>query len=380
MPSHLKSGLKVLIIPDKLKGSLTAIDAAKAIAQGWNRSRPQDSLELMPMSDGGDGFCDAMNPLITAKPRTARAVDAAHRPCAVKWALAPGTRTAIIESANVIGLAMLPSGRFHPFNLDTFGLGVLIREVVAAGAQHCLIGLGGSATNDGGFGLARALGWEFHDAAGRPITRWTSLGDLATIRPAPKRGRLFARAVAAVDVRNPLLGWHGATCVYGPQKGLHGADLIHGERCLRRLAQVVARALRHDFAREPGAGAAGGLGFGVRAFLNARLEPGFQIFAQESKLEQHLSAADLVITAEGTIDNSSLMGKGVGQIAKRCHELGTPCIGLAGLVNLASRKRRVFTQLRSLTELTVLTGAKRYAAQWLARLATLAAGAWSTKT
>src|SRR5207245_1241211 len=147
-------------------------------------------------------------------------VNAAHQPCQAAWWWQPKTKTAVIESANAIGLAMLPSNRFHPFQLDTLGLGLVLKAVAELGVRRCLIGIGGSATNDGGFGLARALGWEFLDERNEAIECWTELTSLTRVR-APRRSHWFDELVVAVDVQNPLLGLHGCTRVYGPQKGLH---------------------------------------------------------------------------------------------------------------------------------------------------------------
>ena len=363
--------LKVLIVPDKFKGTLTARAAAGAIAAGWRKARPRDVLQLLPMSDGGDGFGDVVSARLHAEARTVKTVDAAHRPCEARWWWEPKSKTAIIESARVIGLAMLPTGRFHPFDLDTFGLGAVISAMRAEGAKRLLVGIGGSATNDGGFGLARALGWKFFDKSGKLIERWTRLDALTRIRP-PKR-RKVGKPIIAVDVQNRLLGPRGATRVYGPQKGLHSADFALVERCLRQLARVVRKQLGRDYARQPGSGAAGGLGFGLMAFLGARLEPGFALFARHAKLWRCLRTADLVITGEGAIDRSTLMGKGVGQIALTCRKLKTPCLGLAGGVVEPATINPRFTEVRALTELTTVERAKAKAAFWLERLAEKAA-------
>jgi glycerate kinase len=234
------------------------------------------------------------------------------------------------------------------------------------------MGIGGSATNDGGFGLACALGWEFLDREGEPIGQWTELGRLARIR-APQRRRWFNHIVVATDVRNRLLGRRGATRVYGPQKGLRPQDFSLADRCLGRLARVVKKQFGHDFAREPGAGAAGGLGFGLLAFLGAELQPGFDLFSRHAALERQLRAADLVVTGEGAIDHSTLMGKGVGQIAQRCRRLKIPCIGLAGMVSANFGSGTLFTRVHSLTELTAIAQAKAKPAYWLERLAQKAA-------
>jgi glycerate kinase len=360
--------LHILIIPDKFKGTLTARAAAEAIARGWRKARARDSLDRLPMSDGGDGFGEVTSALLKARLQRVKAVDAAHRPCVARWWWEPRTKTAVIESAAVIGLAMLPPKRFHPFQLDTLGLGAVVRAAARRGARRCLLGVGGSATNDGGFGLARALGWDFLNRQGELIERWTGLDRLERIR-APQRRRWFNGFVVATDVRNRLLGPRGATRVYGPQKGLRPRDFTLAERCLGRLARVVKRQLGRDFAREPGAGAAGGLGFGLLAFLRAELQPGLDLFARQAALERHLRAADLVVTGEGAIDRSTLMGKGVGQIAQRCRKLKIPCLGLAGRVSASPGTGAFFTQARALTELTSVAQAKARPAYWLERLA-----------
>jgi glycerate 2-kinase len=366
--------LKVLIIPDKFRGTLTAAAAAEAIARGWRKARPQDSLSLLPMTDGGDGFGEVTSVLLQASVQHFKTVDAAQRPCVARWWWEPRTRTAVIESAAVIGLAILPPKRFHPFQLDTLGLGAVVRAAAKKGARRCLMGIGGSATNDGGFGLARALGWEFLDRKGELIERWIGLHQLDRIRT-PRRHRWFSRFVVATDVQNRLLGQRGATRVYGPQKGLRPQDLALAERCLGRLARVVRKQFGRDFAREPGAGAAGGLGFGLPAFLGAEVQPGFELFARQAALERRLRGADLVVTGEGAIDRSTLMGKGVGQIAQRCRQLKIPCIGLAGMISASLETAAFFTQARALTELTSAAQAKAKPAYWLEQCAQLLASA-----
>jgi glycerate 2-kinase len=360
--------LRLLIVPDKFKGTLTAEAAARAMSNGWRASRPADSLTLLPMSDGGDGFGEAMRRLLGARIQRIWTVDAAHRRCQAKWWWAPQTHTAIIESASVIGLTMLPPRQFHPFGLDTFGLGALVQAASQKGARRCLIGIGGSATNDGGFGLARALGWQFVDREGLPIERWTDLSALARIDP-PLRRSWFGELLVAVDVQNPLLGRHGATRVYGPQKGLRPEDFKTSELCLGRMARVCRSRFGHSFAAQPGAGAAGGLGFGLRVFLGGRLTPGFALFARYAGLERRLLSADLVITGEGSIDNSTLMGKGVGQLASRCRELGIPCLGLAGCLQSTPKVQQTFSAVHCLQELTTLDQANANPALWLERLA-----------
>ena len=372
--------VNVLITPDKFKGTLTAHDAAEAMARGWRNARPSDSLVLLPMSDGGDGFGEVLGRLLDAKIQKIKTVDAAHRPCEANWWWEPKTKTAVIESANVIGLANLPPGKFHPFELDTFGLGAVIRAAAAKGARRCVIGIGGSATNDGGFGVARALGWKFLDREGATIERWTGLDRLARISR-PKRRRWFKELIVAVDVQNPLLGVRGATRVYGPQKGLREQDFAKAERALSRVAAAVDRFVVPPLGGSgrpatggtglrtfPGAGAAGGLGFGLMAFLGAKAEPGFELFARFAKLEKHLRAADLVITGEGCIDESTFMGKGVGEIARRCRKKKTPCLAIAGKIAARAAANRFFAKAHALIDVTTIAKAKSNPAAWLERL------------
>jgi glycerate kinase len=365
--------LRVLVVPDKFKGTINALSAAAAMARGWRRVRQGDTLQTLPMSDGGDGFGPVISRLLDASPQMVTTVDAAHRPCRARWWWEPRGKTAIVETAGVIGLAMLPPGRFHPFELDTFGLGKVFRAAEAKGARRLLIGIGGSATNDGGFGLARALGWQFLDARETTIEHWRDLARLCRVRP-PARPLRIREIVVAVDVQNKLLGARGATRVYGPQKGLRPSGFSAAERNLRRLTEVAESG--RIYRDRPGSGAAGGLGFGLLAFARARLEPGFELFARLAKLERRLAAADLVITGEGAIDRSTLMGKGVGEIAGKCRSLGIPCVGLGGVVSLSRSELRWFSKTAALTEVTTVEEARARPAFWLERLARLVAGDW----
>ena len=325
--------LRVLIVPDKFKGTLTAPGAAAAIADGWSAVRPQDSFELVPMSDGGEGFGELLGARLGAERRLCETTDAAGRPCRAEWWAAPEVGTAIFETAQVNGLARLSPGKYNPFQLDTFGIGAVLRDAEQAGVRRMILGLGGSATNDGGFGLARALGWIFRDGAGTEIRVWTDLDRLAKAEP-PPRPLGFEQIVIAVDVANPLLGPTGATRVYGPQKGLRPEDLAQAERCLARLAEKLRPQLGTAAEQEPGAGAAGGLGYGLKAFVGGRFRPGTSIFAELAGLEEKIRRADLVITGEGALDEQSRMGKGTGFVADMAARAGKRCLCLAGRVSV----------------------------------------------
>jgi len=263
---------------------------------------------------------------------------------------------------------MLPPGKFHPFQLDTFGLGAAIRAAQKKGAKRIILGIGGSATNDGGFGLARALGWKFFDRVGNEIESWTELSQLKSVQ-SPSQRLPKGLITVAVDVTNPLLGRHGATRIYGPQKGIRPQDILPAESCLRRLAQIMKRQFGFDFAKMPGAGAAGGLGFGLATFAGAKLVSGFELFAKQAAIDRCLVHADLVVTAEGAMDRSSLMGKGAGQVAMLARKRKLPVIGLAGIVRDPAALRKLFTATHALVDLTATEDARRRAGFWLECLA-----------
>jgi glycerate kinase len=364
--------MRVLIVPDKFKRTLTASEAAQAIATGWGHARPGDLIDRLPMSDGGEGFGDVLGELMQAQRMRCVTTDAAGRERVASWWYAPSTHTAVIEAAQANGIALLPAGHYHPFQLDTFGVGALIKAAAEAGARCIYVGLGGSATNDGGFGLARALGWSFLDRNGGELQGWTDLLSLARVRRPLHPLLTKQRLIIAVDVVNPLLGPGGATRVYGPQKGLLDPDVPQSEDCLTQLALLTAREIGHDVAPEPGAGAAGGLGFGLRAFAGGELVPGARVFAAEANLEHRIAGADLVVTAEGCVDEQSFMGKGVGTVAASCERAGKRCLCLAGLVSLPPERVpwSGFSAYGIVPTLTGLDQSQLHAATWLRRLAT----------
>ena len=363
--------LRVLIVPDKFKGTLTAAAAAHAIAEGWRRRRPDDTLTLLPISDGGDGFGSVLAERLSAEGRSVKTVDAAHRPIQAHWWYDPHSGRALIEAAAINGLAQLTPGHFHPFDLDTTGLGAALKAAQEAGAREVLMGIGGSATNDAGFGLARALGWQFFDEAGQPIERWIHLDQLH--RWTPPESPFPLPITVAVDVDNPLMGARGCSRVYGPQKGLRTEDLPIADAALGRLAEFAATAYGTRFDELPGAGAAGGLGFGLRLFLGASLESGFEIVARHTGLVAEINRADLIVTGEGSIDRQTYMGKGTGQIALLCRQRSKPCWGLAGVVETpphAEPSTALFQRLGAIVPtLAPPAEAKADAARWLATLA-----------
>ncbi len=364
---------RALIIPDKFKGTLTAGQAAEAMAEGWRRAHPEDSLELLPMSDGGDGFGQILGEILGAETRTVDTVDAAHRPCSAPWWWLAGSRTAIIESARIIGLAMLPKGAFHANALDTLGLAAVLRAAAGSGAERCVLGIGGSATNDAGTGLARGLGWRFNGQS--TIDQWPDLTDLRSIER-PTASLAIPRLEVAVDVQNPLTGTQGCSAIYGPQKGLLPGEIEPADAALRQLAEVAAADLDRP-ADTPGDGAAGGLGFGLRCFADGVLRPGFDLFAEQVNLDERLRGIDLVITGEGSIDPSSLMGKGVGELAAHCRSRRLPCIGLGGVVSNAPEVNQAFSLTAGVVnEVADAEASQADPADCLTRLAERAARRW----
>ena len=358
--------LSVLIAPDKFKGTLTAKQAANAIASGWEAARPKDRLTQLPISDGGDGFGPLMADVLGGEQSTFRTKNAAGEEIESKY-WATDERTLLFESASIIGLAILDPEKRRPFNNDSTGLGIALQLTLVDFSRHCIIGIGGSATTDGGFGFAHQLGWKFLDGDNQEIKSWPELTQLASVNPPAIEFSI--PTTVAVDVQNPLLGPNGCTRVYGPQKGLREEDIPKAEAALTRLAEIWESQTGEDAAGLPGAGAAGGLGFGLHCFAGAEIRSGFEIYAETAGLEELLKEADVVVTGEGSMDRQTVMGKGVGELAKMARENDCRCIGLAGKVEDHPALTEHMNNCHALTDLTSLAEAKKDADQWLEKLA-----------
>jgi glycerate kinase len=322
--------MRVLVCPDKFRGTLGAAAAAEAIATGWRRIRPDDEIDLAPMADGGEGTAEA---LVGDDGRWVRATVEGPLGDPVEAALAiAADGTAVVESARASGLAVLAGSRRDPRRTSTSGTGRLLAHALDEGATTVLVCLGGSATNDGGTGMAAALGARFLDGGGAPLAPGgAALLSLARIDLTGLDPRLaHTRIVGLADVTNPLTGPNGASAVFGPQKGASPDDVWLLDRALVHLAAVTEHDLGASPADEPGAGAAGGLGFGLVAFLGARLRPGAVAVAEAVGLDERIAAADLVITGEGAFDATSLGGKVVGHVLASARTAGVPAAILAG--------------------------------------------------
>ena len=333
--------MRILIANDKFKGSLPAEKAGFHIKNSLKTAFPQASFDLCPIADGGEGTALAMTTALVGEWTHGTTQDAHGRPLEAAFGWVAGSATAIMEMSAASGLAIVQDLNLKPLTASTLGTGILIRNALSKGARRILIGIGGSATNDGGLGVAIALGYTFKKA-GQPFAP-----TLETILEADRLEKPAAlpafELIVACDVDNPLLGPRGATRVYGPQKGV--TDFVWFERRLAHLADLAQRDLGIDPRDVPGAGAAGGLGFGLMAFLGGRLVSGFDMVATQVGLEARVSAADLVITGEGRLDEQSLQGKGPVGVARLARRLGKKIVGVAGSVDDSAALRAQFDLL-----------------------------------
>ncbi len=335
--------MHVLVAPDKFKGSLTAAEVAAHIVIGLRRvAGGRLATDCVPVADGGDGTLDAALAAgfervpVRASGPTGEPVDAAY---------ARRAEMAVVELASVCGLSLLPGGRPEPLRASSFGVGEVIGAAMGAGCGRIVLGVGGSASTDGGAGMLQALGALVRDRAGAPLARGggalreAGSLDLSGLRPAVRHTEF----IVASDVNNPLYGPQGAAAVYGPQKGASPADVAVLDEGLRRWAAVVAAegaegARGAGRAAEPGAGAAGGVGFAALAVLGAVLRPGIGLILELAGFAGKLAAADLVITGEGSLDEQTLHGKAPAGVAAAAREAGVPVIAIAGRVSLPAER------------------------------------------
>jgi glycerate kinase len=329
--------VRVLICPQEFKGSLTARQAAAAIAEGLRRAMPYAVVNLAPMADGGPGTIDAVLSSRPGKLDFATVQDPLGRPIDASWArLDDGT--AVIEMAAAAGLVLLQPEERDPRLATTFGVGQLIRAALDAACRRLIIGIGGSATNDGGAGMAQALGAHLLDSEGRELpSGGAALARLDRVDVSGLDPRLETReVVVAADAVNPLCGPAGASLVYGPQKGATLETALQLDAALRHYAEIVRRDLGIDVLDLPGAGAAGGLGAGLVAFLKARIESGAELVAEAIGLSARMDEADLVLTGEGCLDAQTSYGKSVAIVAQLAKERRRPAIAFTGKVEDAA--------------------------------------------
>jgi len=353
--------MKILIAPDKFKGTLNAREVGQNIAQGLLDVLPDAQIEVVPMADGGEGTAEAICDARGCSWLECTAHDPLGREIDARYGWIDKEKIAVIEMSEAAGMRRLPESEHDPIRATTFGVGEMILDAMKRGAKEIILGLGGSATNDGGFGMARALGFRFF-AEARELTgtvndlaRLTRIilpeGLVGQLAPASAQGKSKwltqpslqrAKIIAAVDVKNPLLGENGATRVFGPQKGAGQNDLDSLERALTRLADVVAKEFGFDYRNEAGAGAAGGLGFGLLSFCGASIRPGFEVVAEAVRLEPKMKDADVVVTGEGSLDRQTLEGKTPAGVARLARKLGKPVFAIVGRASGDRELREIF--------------------------------------
>ena len=331
---------KVVLAPQGFKESLSGMEIAEAMAIGVKSVWPEAETVLIPVADGGDGTLQALVDSSGGEVRSAEVEDAIGRTIESQWgALGNGT-TAVIEVASAVGLARLGQDERDVRNASTFGVGQLFIEALDAGFTDFIIGVGGSATNDGGSGMIQALGGKLTDSDGNDIARGgIALLDLVNIDVSGLDPRMAnVNVVVACDVNNPLCGTRGASAIFGPQKGATDEDIQELDAALANFAEIIAKNLHKDVAEIPGAGASGGLAAGLMGFFDARLRLGADIVLEALNIEKHLKDAELVIVGEGQFDRSTVFNKSPVAVAQRAKRIGIPVIGIAGSLGAGFRE------------------------------------------
>lgn len=334
--------MRIIVAPDKFKDCLSAPKVAEAIAAGLKLADPYAQLDLCPMGDGGEGTVDALVRATNGRFVTQGVTGPVPGTIvgATMGFLGDGT-TAVIEMAQASGLHLLRPDQRNPMKTTTYGTGELIRRALEEGARQIIVGIGGSATVDGGLGALQACGAKISvqregETEPRQLTEPATgqdLVDLESVIPPPE---MSVKVIVACDVDNPLTGPNGAAAIFGPQKGASAQQVKMLDEALGRLAEALEA---EDAAKLPGAGAAGGLGFAMLAFFGAQMRPGIGLVMEATNLKDRLAKADLCITGEGRLDASSLSGKAPVGVAKLCKEVGLPCIAIAGAVDLPAKEK-----------------------------------------
>jgi glycerate kinase len=328
--------MRVVVAPDKFKGTLTAREAARAMASGWRSVERRARIDEIPIADGGEGTLEALLAGLDGRTERVRVTGPLGDPVEAEYGLAetPDGLLAMVEMARASGLHLISEARRDPLRATTYGTGQLILAASAHRPGRLLVCIGGSATNDGGAGMAQALGVRLLDAEGNDLPPGgAALERLARIDLSGLHRLVRGiEVVVATDVRNPLIGPQGASAVYGPQKGASGRDVAVLDRHLGHFAAVVHRDLGIDLRHEPGAGAAGGLGAGLMAFLGARIRPGFEVVAEVLGLRARLEGAEVAVTGEGNYDRQTEFGKAPARFLRLAREAGCRTVLIAGRI------------------------------------------------
>src|SRR5438477_12041344 len=342
--------MKILIAPDKFKGSLSAREVAENISAGLRDVLPDAKIDIVPMADGGEGTAQVIGDALGGSWVNCAAHDPLGRLINARYGWIEHRRLAVMEMSEAAGMRRVSENERDPLSANTFGVGEMISDAASRRANQIIIGLGGSATNDGGFGMARALGFRFFSGNDHEYELNNAISELQKLSRIQRPGNLLLpKIIAAVDVRNPLLGKNGATQIFGPQKGASEDKVDILERALTRLADVVSKDLKVDYRDEPGAGAAGGLGFGLMSFCDARIRPGFDVVAEAVKLEAKMKDVDVFITGEGSLDAQTLQGKTPAGVARLARKLGKRVFAIVGRASEDRQVQEIFDGVYELT-------------------------------
>jgi glycerate kinase len=342
--------MRIVVAPNAFKGSLSALEAAEAIGEGVRVAAPDADLVLVPIADGGDGTVDALVAATQGERRRLSVRGPLGDPVDADYGLIDSGSTAVIEMAKAAGLALVPPEKRDPRVTTTYGVGELLQHAYDGGARHFIVGIGGSATNDGGAGMAQALGYHLLDEKGHELPPGgLPLRRLARIHVGGMHANWKdADVEAACDVTNPLTGPSGASAVYGPQKGATPDMVAELDAALRHFAEVIRRDLGVDVEQLPGAGAAGGLGAGLVAFTRAQLRPGAELVMEALQVDERLQGAQLVITGEGRLDSQTArFGKGPAAVARHARHAGIPVVAIGGSVADEAELRLLFDGLEA---------------------------------
>lgn len=339
-------GMRIVAAPDSFKGSLSASKAAESMERGIKRVLPAAGVVRVPLSDGGEGLVDSLVGSTGGSILQKVVTGPLGRPVEAFWGLLGDNRTAVIEMAAASGLPLVPEEERNPLITTTYGTGELIKAALDAGCPRLIIGIGGSATNDGGAGMAQALGVGLRDSRGRELPfGGGSLSRLAKIDTSGLEPRLKGvEILVASDVDNPLTGPRGASRIYGPQKGAAPEMVEELDKALKHYSLVIEQYLGLEVDGRPGSGAAGGLGAGLMAFLGGRLKPGIELVMEAVGFAGHLKGCDLVLTGEGKIDAQSAFGKVPVGVAREAKKRGLPVVALAGSVERSREMERVYRE------------------------------------
>jgi len=326
--------MNITIAIDSFKGSLSSMEAGQAVAEGIRRVMPSAGIRIRPLADGGEGTTEALTAGLGGELKSLTVTGPLGRPVTASYGLIRERKMAVLEMASAAGLTLISQEERNPLEATTYGVGEMIRDAIGEGCRHFLVGIGGSATNDGGTGMLSALGFQFLDSEGQPIPLGAKgLENLARISAENARPELSQCSFhIACDVTNLLCGENGCSAVYGPQKGADPEMIRQMDQWMERYGDLAARTFPAADKEAPGAGAAGGLGFAFLTFLNGSLESGVGMVLKEINLKDDIRDADLVITGEGRLDAQTVMGKAPIGVAHLAKEYGKPVIAFSGAV------------------------------------------------